>query len=50
MKKEHSFIYNSIKNSNHLEIHVIKDVQGVNIENYKTWLREIHVHGLEDLI
>lgn len=50
MKKEHSFIYNSIKNSSHLGIHAIKEVQGVDIENYKTWLREIHVHGLEDLI
>lgn len=50
MKKEHSFIHNSIKNSSHLGIYVTKEVQGVDIENYKTWMREMHVHGLEDLI
>ena len=32
------------------QIYVTKEVQGVDIENYKTWMREVHVHGLEDLI
>lgn len=35
-----SFIIAS-KRPKHLGLHVTKEVQGMDIENYKTWLREI---------